>query len=141
MKKVLLISMVLGVILVGCSFSEYSQTADLAENIDDDYRTGCEVDVDTLMAEYKQYEANQSYIDWSFGEGTPQPTPTPSPITASDRELSAGLIEAWKSGCIAGRTDVVGARQATIMGLKDELELLSERIAALEPTPAPATIP
>ena len=142
MRKILVLALgaIMASVLVGCSFSEYSQTAALPENIDD-YRTGCEIDADTLMVEYKQYEANKYYLDTSFGRGTPSPTNTPSPIDQSDLAINTMLVETWQSGCVAGRTDTVGAEQATLMGLKDELALLAERIAALEPTPVPTTSP
>ena len=45
---------VIALALTACSFSEYSQTVDLEENIDD-YRTGCDVDSDALLSEYKQW--------------------------------------------------------------------------------------
>ena len=127
-------------VLVGCSFSEYSQTIGLPENIDD-YRTGCEIDTDKLMAEYKQYEANEFYYDTSFGQGTPSPTSTPSPISDTEVMTRIMLERAWENGCLAGRQDVVGAEQATLLGLKDTLALLAERITALEPTPVPTPEP
>ena len=111
MSKIAIIlpAILFSVILSGCSFGEYSQSVDLPENIDD-YRTGCEIDSDVIMAEYKQYEANESYVDWSFGDGDPDPTPTPGPVTSSDLGVKAVLLE---DGCLAGRTDAVGAEQAT----------------------------
>ena len=142
MKRVLILALVAitASVLVGCSFSEYSQTVDLLENIDD-YRTGCEIDTDKLMAGYKQYEANEYYYDTSFGQGTPSPTSTPSPI--SDAELTSRIMleTTWENGCLAGRRDVVGAEQATLLGLQDALALLAEKIAALEPTPVPTLEP
>ena len=64
---------VLIVVTMGCSFSQFTQSEKLTENIDD-YRTGCEVDAETLMTEYKQWEANR----WHFDPD--DSTPTPSPI-------------------------------------------------------------
>ena len=128
MRRLMLAIMVLTALTLGCSFSEYSQSAALPENIDD-YRTGCEIDADRLIAGYNQYDANRFHF---LG-----PTPTPDPIT--DRELTAKLqLEmVWENGCQAGRRDVVGAEQATIMNLRDQLRLFEERIAALELTPQP----
>ena len=138
MKVTLVLVAIMASVLAGCSFSEYSQTIDLPENIDD-FRTGCEIDADKLMAGYKQYEANEYYFDTSFGQGTPSPTNTPSPIDQSDLSINVLLLETWQNGCEAGRRDAVGAEQATLMGLKDALALLAGRIAALEPTPVPPT--
>ncbi len=120
-------------VLAGCSFSEYAQSEELAENIDD-HRTGCEVDTDALLAGYKQYEANRFHL--SFGP-TPEPTPTPGPVT--DMEIAAVVLleKVWENGCQTGRRDVVGAEEATLMGLKDQLRILGDRITALEPTPTP----
>lgn len=119
-------------ILAGCSFSEYAQSDQLAENIDD-HRTGCEVDADGLLAGYKLYEANQFHFSG--------PTPTPRPVT--DTEIAAAVLleKVWENGCQTGRRDVVGAEEATLMGLKDQLRILGDRIAALEPTPTAISTP
>ena len=124
--------LLIGALIIGaCSFNEYAQDAEVLENIDD-YRTGCEIDADTLMTGYKQYEANRFHVD--FGFGTPEPTPTPGPITDSDIALSRLLETVWENGCLTGRADVVGKERATLMGLQDQLNLLAGRIEALEPT-------
>ena len=68
MRRLMLAIMVLTGLTLGCSFSEYSQSAALPENIDD-YRTGCEIDADRLIAGYNQYDANRFHF---LG-----PTPTP----------------------------------------------------------------
>ena len=135
---IIFLPILLGVILTGCRFGEYSQTIDLPENVDD-YRTGCEIDSDALMAGYKQYDANRYYTEWDSERG--EPTPTPEPITSDDLGVQSVLLEAWKAGCMAGRTDAVRAEQATLMGLKDELAVLAAKIAALEPTPTPTPTP
>ena len=122
-----------------CSFNEYAQTENLTENIDD-HRTGCEVGTDDLLAGYKQYDANEFYFE-GFGP-SPNPTNTPSPIT--DTELSTALLleKVWENGCETGRRDVVGAEQASLMSLEDQLNVLSDRIDALyTPTPVPTTTP
>ena len=106
----------------------------MPENIDD-YRTGCEIDAYTLIADYKQYEANEHYYESSYG--TPEPTNTPSPVDSSDLALKVMLEEVWENGCMTGRRDTVGAAQATLMGLRDELAILEAKITALEPTPTP----
>ena len=138
--KILALGAITASVLVGCSFSEYSQTVDLPENIDD-YRIGCEIDTDKLMAGYKQYEANEYYYNTNFGEGTPSPTSTPSPISDTEVLTRMMLETTWENGCLAGRRDVVGAEQATLMGLQDALDLLAERIKAMEPTPVPTLEP
>ena len=122
------------IVIVGCSFNEYAQSAELLDNIDE-YRSGCQIDDEKLQTEWQQYDANELYYA-GFGD-TPNPTPTPSPLTESEIAQSLLLEKIWENGCMTGRADVVGAEQATLMGLKDELQLLEERIAALEPTPTP----
>ena len=139
MKKVLILMAVLASLTVaGCYFSEFSQSVELEENIDD-YRTGCEIDADQLMEEYKQYDANRYYSP-GYDE-TPRPTRTPSPITDTELTTSLMLERVWENGCSAGRRDAVGAEQATLMGLRDQLELLNQRLTALEPTPTPEPTP
>ena len=125
--------------LTACSFSEYVQTEKLteAENVDA-YRTGCDIDREQLMAGYKQYEANQLYFSFS---ATPEPTPTPRPINSTELSTSILLEQAWEHGCQTGRRDVVGADQATLMSIRDQLTALDQRIALLEPTPVPTPTP
>ena len=124
---------VIGMLAVGltaaCSFSEFGQDKKIAENIDD-YRTGCEVDADTLMTEYKQWNANRFH----FGGGS---TPTPSPIDDYEVVLSVQLEKVWEHGCATGRRDVVGAEQTTLKGLRDQLNVLDQRLTELEATPTP----
>ena len=134
MKKALVLMAVVAGLMASCSFSEYSQSEKVMENIDD-HRTGCEIDVDKLLAGYKQYEANRFYSP-GYGD-TPRPTPTPSPVDDSDLAIKVLLEQVWENGCQTGRRDAVGAEQATLMGLRDQLELFEARIAALEPTPTP----
>ncbi len=129
MHKVLVFIVALGVIGAGCSFSQYSQTVKLDENIDT-YRTGCEVNADVLLAEYKQYEANQYYTP-GYGP-TPRPTPVPKPVSDSDLTIKAMLEKVWENGCLTGRRDTVGAEQVEIMALRDQLTILDGRIAAME---------
>ena len=120
--------------LAGCYFSEYVQEAELEANIDS-ARTGCEIDTDTLMAEYKQYDANRYHRSG--------PTPTVEPI-ADDEFLTMALLEkVWENGCETGRRDAVGAEQATLMGLRDQLQVLQDRIDSLEEdtTPTPIATP
>ncbi len=125
------------VALAGCYFSEYAQEAELETNIDS-VRTGCEIDTDTLMAEYKQYDANRLH----FGRGE---TPTPGPIDDNEFLTMALLEMVWKNGCETGRRDAVGAEQATLMGLRDQLQVLQDRIDGLEEvatqTPTPIATP
>ena len=135
--RTILILAALVATMMACDFSEYAQSEELAENIDD-HRTGCEVDADELLAGYKQYEANQFYF--SFGP-TPEPTPTPGPVSDTDIAAAVLLERIWENGCTTGRRDVVGAEQATLMGLQDQLRILGDRIAALEPTPTPTPTP
>ena len=137
MKIVVLILAVIGLSVLACDFSQYAQTENLTENIDT-YRTGCEVDVDTLMTNYKQYEANRFYIP-SFS-GTPNPTSTPRPISDSDIVASTLLEQVWEHGCQTGRRDSVGAEQVTLMSLRDQLNVLGDRISALEPTVTPTPV-
>ena len=134
MAKILMAAAVMVALVTGCSFSEYSQTVDLEENIDD-HRTGCEVDADKLLAEYKRYEANEYYFSFS---ATPEPTPTVSPVTDTELTTKIMLERVWENGCETGRRDAVGAEQATLMSLRDQMALFEERIAALEPTPTAA---
>ena len=113
MKMVLILALgaITASVLVGCSFSAYSQTAALPENIDD-YRTGCEIDTDRLMAGYKQYEANEYYYDENFGEGTPSPTSTPSPITDAEM-LSRIMLEDNVGEWVLGGQAGYGGRRAS----------------------------
>lgn len=131
--KVWIVIAALLIVGAGCSFSEFGQDRDIAENIDD-YRTGCEVDADTLMAEYKQWNANRFH----FGGG---PTPTPSPIDDYEIALSANLEKVWEHGCATGRRDVVGAEQTTLKGLRDQLNVLDKRLTELEATATPTGTP
>ena len=124
MKRLMIIVAVLLVVAAGCSFSEFSQDRDIAENIDE-YRTGCEVDSDTLMTDYKQWNANRHH----YGGG---PTPTPSAIKDYEISISAHLETVWEHGCETGRRDTVGAEQTTLKGLRDQLNVLDNRLAALE---------
>ena len=125
---------VLIVVTMGCSFSQFTQSEKLTENIDD-YRTGCEVDAETLMTEYKQWEANR----WHFDPD--DPTPTPSPIDDMEVALSAHLESVWEHGCATGRRDVVGAEQTTLKALRDQLNILDDRLTELEATPTPTATP
>ncbi len=125
---------VLIVVTAGCSFSQFTQSEKLTENIDD-YRTGCEVDADTLMTEYKQWEANRWHFD------ADDPTPTPSPIDDMEVALSAHLESVWEHGCATGRRDVVGAEQTTLKALRDQLDILDDRLTELEATPTPTATP
>ena len=125
---------VLLVVGAGCQFSEFTQSKKLAENIDD-YRTGCEVDANTLMTEYKQWEANR----WPTLPG--QPTPTPSPIDDYEVALSVQLEKVWEHGCATGRRDVVGAKQTTLKGLRDQLNVLEKRLTDLEKAETPTATP
>lgn len=112
-----------------CQFSEFSQSEKLTENVDD-YRTGCELDTETLMADYKQWEANRF-----TRPGTP--TPTPKPVSDIDLVLSAHMEALWEHGCATGRRDVVGAEQTTLKSLRDQLNVIDSRLAALEATATP----
>ena len=134
MKALSLLAVLVVLFAVGCSFSEYSQTVDLEENIDD-HRTGCEVDADKLLAEYKRYEANEYY--YPGFSATPEPTPTVSPVSDTELTTKIMLERVWENGCQTGRRDAVGAEQTTLMSLRDQMALFEERIAALEPTPVP----
>ena len=126
------------VLVIGCSFDQYAQATDLEENVDN-YRTGCEIDGDTLVEEYLQWEANQYYFP---GIGpTPEPTPTPSPLRSTEVSTKVFLEIVWENGCQTGRRDAAGAEQASLMSLRDQLDLLDARIAALEPTPTPTPVP
>ena len=142
--KYLIVTIFVGLVVIGCNFSDYAQTERIAENIDD-YRTGCEIDTEELMTGYKQYEANKFYyIGESVSDAvaravgdvvpnrTPAPTATPSPITYHDIATSTLLEKVWENGCMTGRRDVIGESQATLSSLKDQLELLSDRILDLE---------
>lgn len=77
----------------------------------------------------------QSYFP-GFG-ATPNPTPTPRPIRSTEVSAQVFLETVWEHGCATGRRDVVGAEQTTLMGLQDQLDILGEQIAALQPTPTP----
>ena len=121
-------------LLLACSFHEYAQTENLTENIDE-YRTGCEVDADTLFAGYLQYDANQFYSP-GWGD-TPEPTHTPGPATDTDISTALLLKTVWENGCQTGRRDTVGADQASLMKLRDQIDVLSKKIdALLTPTPS-----
>ena len=135
----LVLSIALAVSVAGCSFSEFVQEEDVIENIDD-YRTGCEIDTDALMAGYKQYQVNELHYDSPFDDVV-EPTPTPRPISDSELSTSSLLEKAWENGCQTGRRDATDAQQATLMSLRDQLEVLDARIAALEPTPTPTATP
>lgn len=130
--------------LAACDFSEYAQSENIVEDIDD-YRTGCEINTDALLTGYKQYEANRFHVDTSFGRGEPDPTPTPGPTTSEDIATTELLEKAWENGCQTGRRDAAGAKQATIMSLRDALTLLEKRISELEleviPTPTATPTP
>lgn len=128
MKAVAIVSAMLIVgAAAACSFSQYAQEKDLTENIDD-YRTGCVVDDDFLLEDYLQWDANR----YHFGGGA---TPTPSPADDLDLLTKLQLKTVWEHGCVTGRRDATNAKQASVMGLRDQLSLLDERIKALEPTP------
>ena len=129
MTGFLLTSAVILVVGLACGFNEYVQSENVIENIDE-YRTGCEIDADSLMAGFKQYDANKYHID--FGFGTPEPTPTPSPVTDTEVSTKVLLERIWENGCQTGRRDVVGSEQATLMILQDQLNVLEKKIEALE---------
>ena len=122
---------------IACSFNEYAQSEKLIENIDS-HRTGCEIDAESLMAGYKQYDANEYYFSSSFG--TPEPTNTPSPITDNEIATAHMLETVWENGCKTGRRDAVGADQTTLMGLQDQLDVLASQIDALA-SPTATTSP
>lgn len=134
MKVMIAVLVALLLVAGACNFSEYAQSADVAENIDD-YRTGCQVDGERLMAEYKRYDANEFHFDW--GLGTPEPTPTPSPITDTEVSTAALLEHVWENGCQAGRRDAVGSAQASLMELRDLLDLLEDRLDAWDSEATP----
>ena len=119
--------------LAGCYFSQYAQETELETSIDS-MRTGCEIDTDTLMAEYKQYDANRLH----FGSGA---TPTPGPIDDNEFLTMALLEMVWENGCETGRRDAVGAEQASLMGLRDQLQVLQDRIDSLEEDTTPTATP
>ena len=118
--------------LGACDFSQYAQHAELEANIDD-VRTGCEIDAETLLAEYNQYDANQFHISG--------PTKTPDPITDTEITTKLLLEMVWEHGCETGRRDAVGAEQATLMGLRDQLQVLKDRIDSLEENTTPTATP
>jgi hypothetical protein len=125
---------VLVVVVAGCQFSEFTQSEKIAENIDD-YRTGCEVDSDTLLTEYKQWEAAQRFVRPG------QPTATPQPVSDTEVALTVFLERVWENGCDTGRRDATNAEQTTLMKLRDQLNIIDERLTELEeaakPTPTP----
>lgn len=125
--KVLIGIAVLLAVGIGCQFSQYAQEKKLAENIDD-HRTGCVIDDTFLLDDYLQWDANRYHI----GGGA---TPTPSPADDLDLLTKMQLKTVWEHGCATGRRDATNAKQATVMGLRDQLTLLDERIKVLEPTP------
>ena len=126
--------------LTACSFSEYVQSEKLTEGTNvDAYRTGCDIDRTELTAGYMQYDANQYYYP---GIGaTPEPTPTPSPVDSINLATSILLEEAWEHGCQTGRRDAVGADEATLMSIRDQITALDQRLALLEPTPTATPVP
>ena len=125
--------------LTACNFSEYVQTEKLTEDENiDAVRTGCDIDREALTAGYKQYDANDYYYPGI--NPTPNPTPTPSPVDSTELATSILLEEVWEHGCETGRRDVVGADQATLMSIRDQLTALEQRIAQLEPTPTPTAV-
>ena len=128
MRSVLLlgIAVTIAAMMMGCYFSEFAQDADLEENIDE-VRTGCEIDADSLIEAYKQYEANKYHYDGS--------TPTPGPVNDGELATSILLERVWELGCETGRRDVVGSQAATLMGLQDRLDLLADILADLQVTP------
>ena len=132
MKIVIGIVMLALLAAIACDFSQYSQSARLAENIDD-HRTGCEVDADTLLKEYVHWDQMDSYFP-GF-DPTPNPTPTPRPIRDSEITAKVFLETVWEHGCATGRRDVTDAEQVTLMSLRDQLNILDQRLSALEPTP------
>lgn len=132
--KVLIGIVVLLVVAAGCQFSEFTQSEKIAENIDD-YRTGCEVDAETLITKYKEWEAAQRFVRPG------QPTPTPQPVSDTEVALSVFLERVWENGCETGRRDVVGAEQTTLKGLRDQLNLIDQRLTELEATPTPTATP
>ncbi len=89
------------------------------------------------MAGYKQYDANRYSFSFSLSS-TPEPTPTLRPVTDDEISTSVLLEQVWEHGCQTGRRDTVGAEQAALMGLRDQLNVLDSRISAMEPTPTPA---
>ncbi len=124
--------------VIACSFNEFAQTEELTEKIDE-HRTGCEIDADTLMTGYKQYDANSLYSDFSLS-GTPEPAHTPSPVTDTEIAMSAMLGTVWENGCQTGRRDAAGPEQATLMNRRDKFDLLSAHLEAVATsTPRPTS--
>ena len=120
--------------LIGCSFSEFAQTSDLENNIDS-YRTGCLIDEADILVAYKEYESKQYDFTSSLGPLLPDfilPTPTPFPVTNEEFGQAMMLKQVWQSGCDAGRRDVVGAEQISLLQLKDMLKVLENRIIEIE---------
>lgn len=91
----------LALILTGCTFFEFIQSAalDTDEGIDQ-YRTGCVLDEATLTRLYVQYDQLSTH--------DAGPTPTPRPITAQETEQAALLKQLWEAGCMTGYRDGVG---------------------------------
>lgn len=132
--RTLLILIAVTAILTACSFDEFAQSAKIADNIDD-HRTGCEIDADKLTTAYVHWDQMQYYHE-GFGD-TPNPTPTPRPIRSDEVSAMVFLEIVWENGCDTGRRDATSAEQATLAGLRDQLTILDEQIAALEATATP----
>ncbi len=117
------------VLSMACSFSQFAQSENVPERIDD-YRTGCVLDSDKLLSEYLQYDANEFHFTG--------PTPTPGPASDSDLLAQRMLVEVWEHGCQTGRKDVTDPETADWLLLKDRLDVLNSKInERLTPTPVP----
>ncbi len=132
------ILLLMAVLVTACQFSEYAQAERLVESIDD-HRIGCEIaDPAALLLDYKQWEANRWYDYGYYDDETPEPTPVPEPVYDSDIVLMVMLEYVWEHGCDTGRRDAVGAEQAAILELRDQLNAIEQQLSAMEtPTPTP----
>lgn len=90
------------------------------------------------MTEYKKWDANRYARPG-------RPTPTPRPVSDTEVALQVFLERVWEHGCATGRRDVTGAKRTTLLELRDQLNLIDQRLTELEeaekPTPIPTTTP
>lgn len=135
--SVVILVVIVGSVVAGCSFDQFAQSSNLETRIDE-YRTGCELDDDKLLSEYLQYDANEFYIP-GFGD-TPRPTPTPGPASGTDLQTQLMLTKVWEHGCQTGRQDVTGSETADWLALKDQLDVLATKVNQ-KLTPTPTTSP